>query len=95
MDVLILVAVLLAAAVFVARPLYSPGTAAAHRPTEASEARRDALIQMLRDLEQDRRTGLIDEAEYRHQRDAAENEAAALMRVLDAGRGPEPGRESD
>lgn len=79
MDALIFAVALLALAAFVARPLYAGSPSAPGSDAEAA-ARSDSLVQALDDLEVDRRTGLIDEAEYLRQR--AE---------LEAGSGPADG----
>ena len=85
MDVLILVSVLLALAVYVARPLYAPpaaGVVDVHR--SELDARRDTLIHSLRELEQDRASGLVDREEHARQRASLELEAAAVLRALEA-----------
>lgn len=106
MDALIFLVVCCALAAFVAAPLYrrtarTPAQApttdaartAARKPTtDELEARREALTATLRELELDRASGLLDEADYERERAHLEAELLRVLEGLDAG---SPSRSSD
>lgn len=82
MEPLILFAVIVALAAFVAAPLYRvQGVEPPDRGAEL-EARRDALLRALREIEIDHTSGLIPDQDYETQRAAMEAEAADLLRRL-------------
>ena len=78
---------LIGLAAFVAAPLYRPRLPSAGDPgrTASLVARRDALLRALRDLEADRRSGLVDPEVYEAQRTPLESEAASVLRALEMG----------
>lgn len=80
---MIFVAVLAALTAYVAAPLYRASVAAGgDEGRGALEARRDALIAALRELELDHQRGALDEDGYLRLRAATEAEAAAVLRRL-------------
>jgi cytochrome c-type biogenesis protein CcmH/NrfG len=84
--VLLLVAVLLAgvAALGVMRPFRRPGHLALDRMTDPLEDERAGLLRALRDLDQERATGLLAESDYRSLRGETERRAVAVLRALEA-----------
>lgn len=85
-DLLIFVVVLAALTCYVAAPLYAPARPAGVDTAERARllARREALVEALREVELDRLAGGIDEAEHAHERATLEAEAAAILRALGA-----------
>ncbi len=82
MEPVILFAVIVGLAAFVAAPLYrTQGVAPPDRRAEL-EARRDTLLRSLREIEIDHTSGLIADEEYERQRAAMEGETADLLRRL-------------
>lgn len=93
MDALIFLVALCALAAFVAAPLYRRAESTQADPTAAElEARRDALTATLRELELDRASGLLDEADYRRERAHLE---AELLEVLEAPGAHNPAEPND
>ena len=88
----IVIVLLLAAAaiVYLVRPiLRAPGSQATHLDGALSEARelqsqRDMVVAALRDLEEDRATDKIDEADYDEIKNRLTVKAVELMKRLDA-----------
>lgn len=86
---LIAVALLAVAVGWVVAPLLRPDAAAVERTSATLslarelESRREQLLASLRDLEDDRATGKLDEADYTSMRAHLEAEAVAIMRKLD------------
>lgn len=78
-------AILAALTAFVAAPLYRRLPVATDTGRAELEARRDVLLATLRELEIDRRSGLVAEDEYLSQRDAAETQAGDVLRRLESG----------
>jgi hypothetical protein len=75
MDVVVLALVLVGLAVFVAVPLYSRATPPAPRADAVGEARREAAVRDLNDLDVDRASGLLDETDYAQERAALDRRA--------------------
>ena len=84
--VVLLVAALLAAvaAIGVMRPFRRPGQLALDRMTDPLEDERAGLLRALRDLDQERATGLMAESDYRSLRGETERRAVAVLRALEA-----------
>lgn len=75
MDVVVFAVILIALAAFVAAPLYGRGSLQPTEDPSVSNARRDALLAALRELEVDKASGLLDSAEYETERSALESQA--------------------
>jgi cytochrome c-type biogenesis protein CcmI len=75
MDVVAFAVILVALAAFVAAPLYRQSAADAPEPPSA-DSRAEADLRALGDLEVDRESGLIDDADYAQERSAIEGRAA-------------------
>jgi len=86
----VVVLLALAVAVFVTAPLFKPGAAEAERVArtlshEQDLAARHAMaLAALRDLEEDRSTGKIGDADYAEMRAKLQSSAVALMKERDA-----------
>jgi tetratricopeptide (TPR) repeat protein len=73
-----------AAAAGVLQPFGRGRSLALDRPADPLEDERAALLRSLRDLEEDRATGAIEEATYRSLRLETETRAVAVLRALEA-----------
>lgn len=83
MDALILALLLVGLAAYVAAPLYGAARPAVPGRRGELEARHEALIRALRELELDHATGLVGPQEHARQREQMEAEAAELLRQLE------------
>jgi hypothetical protein len=89
MIVAVLVAALVAVAVVVLAPLFHPDALKAERKSNALSAEQDLTtrhgmaLAALRDLEDDRQTGKIGDADYAELRARLEARAVDLMKSLD------------
>jgi hypothetical protein len=93
MEFLIVLAILAAVALFVARPVWlalvdgRPETPAAERDAIADlEAARDAKYREIRDAELDHRTGKLSESDYEAIDRSLRAEAIEILRTLDEAR---------
>lgn len=81
----LLIAMIAGAGAFIARPLLRRQRIVRKEDERARAViERDSAIQLIRELEQDRRTGKLDEEEYETQRAAAEADAIRAMKQLEA-----------
>ena len=90
MIVLAVVALALVVAVVVLAPLFRPDALEAERVSSALSVEQDLsarhamALAALRDLEDDRQTGKIGDADYAQMRGRLESRAVELMKSLDA-----------
>jgi hypothetical protein len=75
MDVVIVAIVLVALTAFVAAPLYTPSAPNAAVGDPSIQARHEALVRALRELEVDHASGLLPDGDYERERAALEREA--------------------
>lgn len=102
-SILLGLALILLVALYILRPFLAPSTHTT-RPLTASQrqkllARKEALLNRIRDLDFDHETGKIPAAEHQQQRLILLNEAAAILRQLDqsatAGSGTAPSPDDE
>lgn len=90
----LLIAMIAGAGAFIARPLLRRQRIVRKEDERARAViERDSAIQLIRELEQDRRTGKLDEEEYETQRAAAEADAIRAMKQLEAAQTPGAGED--
>ncbi|MDM7915062.1 MAG: hypothetical protein ACE15D_18110 [Candidatus Eisenbacteria bacterium] len=86
LSIVILVLLVLGALAFIAAPLLREQRGARRREEERQQAlgAKQRAIQLIRDLDLDRQTGKVEEADWQEQRAALEAVAIEAMRRLDA-----------
>ncbi len=91
---ILLIALIAGAAAFISRPLLRRRLDP-RRDGERTHAvaEKEAALQLIRDLDQDRQTGKLEEVEYAEQRAAAESAAIRAMKRLESF-GVAPGADS-
>ena len=90
LEIVIVLMVLMAAALFVLPPLLRNEPDAKARPEDRRKelaravSRRDVIYEALTDLEQDYTAGKLSDADYTHMKRGYQKEAIAALRELDA-----------
>lgn len=80
------IAVLLLAAVYIMRPFFKPDVSGSDLPTPQDDllAQKEALLEQIRSLEFDHDTGKLPDEEYHEQRADLVQQAADILRQIDA-----------